>query len=179
MDIARRTRVSELASETPHERFDRLLKANHASLTRLASSYTGNRSDRDDLLQEIAMALWRALPAFRGECSERTFLYRIAHNRCITHISKRRDSVSLDEARIDPEDPTGSSEAIVGAEQERRRFLRAIRELPEIHREVLVLFLEGMNYGEIAAVVGISENNVGVRLNRVRQKLKALLGEGS
>jgi RNA polymerase sigma factor (sigma-70 family) len=138
-----------------------------------------NRSDRDDLLQEIAMALWRALPSFRGECSERTFLYRIAHNRCITHVSRRRDSVSLDDAQIDPEDPSASSEAIVSSEQKRRRFLRVIRELPEIHREVLVLFLEGMDYAEIAAVVGISENNVGVRLNRARQRLKTLLGEDS
>jgi RNA polymerase sigma-70 factor (ECF subfamily) len=179
MDIAGGTLVSERAGETLEERFDRLLKGNHAPLTRLAASYAMNRSDRDDLLQEIAMALWRALPAFRGECSERTFLYRIAHNRCITHISRRRDSVSLDDAQIEPEDPSASSEAIVAGEQKRRRFLQAIRELPEIHREVLVLFLEGMDYGEIAAVVGISENNVGVRLNRARQKLKALLGEDS
>jgi RNA polymerase sigma factor (sigma-70 family) len=179
MNIAGRTLVSELPSETLDARFGRLLQANHAPLRRLAASYAVNRSDRDDLLQDIAMALWRALPAFRGECSERTFLYRIAHNRCITHISKRRDTVSLDDAQIEPVDPSASSEAILAGEQKRRRFLQAIRELPEIHREVLVLFLEGMNYGDIAAVVGISENNVGVRLNRARQKLKALLGEGS
>ena len=167
--------VSELAREALDERFSRLLKANHAPLTRLAASYAANRSDREDLVQEIAIALWRALPSFRGECSERTFLFRIAHNRCMTHLSKRRDTVSLDDAQIDPEDPQASSEKIVAEEQQRRRFVQAIRELPVIHREVLVLFLEGMDYGEIAAVVGISESNVGVRLNRARQRLKELL----
>jgi RNA polymerase sigma-70 factor (ECF subfamily) len=156
-----------------------LLTANHAPLTRLAASYARNRSDRDDLVQEIAIALWRALPSFRGESSERTFLFRIAHNRCITHLSKRRETVSLDDAGIDPVDPAASSEKIVAEEQQRRRFMAALRELPVIHREVLVLFLEGMDYGEIAAVVGISESNVGVRLNRARQKLKALLGDRS
>jgi len=171
--------VSELAREALDERFSRLLKANHAPLTRLAASYAANRSDREDLVQEIAIALWRALPSFRGECSERTFLFRIAHNRCMTHLSKRRDTVSLDDAQIDPEDPQASSEKIVAEEQQRRRFVQAIRELPVIHREVLVLFLEGMDYGEIAAVVGISESNVGVRLNRARQKLKALLEDRS
>jgi RNA polymerase sigma-70 factor (ECF subfamily) len=171
--------VSELAKETLDERFGRLLTANHAPLTRLAASYARNRSDRDDLVQEIAIALWRALPSFRGECSERTFLFRIAHNRCITHLSKKRDTVSLDDAGIDPVDPDASSEKIVAEEQERRRFVAAIRELPAIHREVLVLFLEGMDYGEIAAVVGISESNVGVRLNRARQRLKTLLGDRS
>jgi RNA polymerase sigma-70 factor (ECF subfamily) len=171
--------VSELARETLDERFDRLLRANHAPLSRLAASYAANRSDRDDLLQEIAIALWRALPSFRGECSERTFLFRIAHNRCITHLSRRRDTVSLDDAKIDPEDPQASSEAIIAEEQQRRRFVQAIRGLPVIHREVLVLFLEGMDYGEIAAVVGVSASNVGVRLNRARQKLKTLLGDRS
>jgi RNA polymerase sigma factor (sigma-70 family) len=172
-------RVSELSGETLDERFGRLLKANHAPLTRLAASYAANRSDRDDLLQEIAIALWRALPSFRGECSERTFLFRIAHNRCITHLSKRRETVSLDDAQIDPEDPQASSEKIVAEEQQRERFVEAIRGLPVIHREVLVLFLEGMDYGEIAAVVGVSESNVGVRLNRARQKLKTLLEDRS
>jgi RNA polymerase sigma-70 factor (ECF subfamily) len=167
--------VSEQARETLDARFTRLLEANHAPLTRLAASYAANRSDRDDLLQEMAIALWRALPSFRGECSERTFLFRIAHNRCMTHLSKRRDTVSLEDAGIDPEDPQASSEAIVAEEQKRMRFLQAIRGLPVIHREVLVLFLEGMDYGEIATVVGISESNVGVRLNRARQKLKSLL----
>jgi len=167
--------VSELSRETLDERFGRLLEANHAPLTRLAASYAGNASDRDDLLQEIAIALWRALPSFRGECSERTFLFRIAHNRCITHLSRKRNTVSLDDAGIDAEDPDASSEKIVAQEQERRRFVQAIHRLPVIHREVLVLFLEGMDYGEIAAVVGISESNVGVRLNRARQKLKVIL----
>jgi RNA polymerase sigma-70 factor, ECF subfamily len=179
METAGGKLVSELSRETPDERFGRLLAANHAPLTRLAASYAANRSDRDDLLQEIAIALWRALPSFRGECAERTFLFRIAHNRCITHLSKRRYTVSLDDAHIDAEDPQASSEAIVAEEQLRRRFVAAIRELPVIQREVLVLFLEGMGYAEIAAVVGISESNVGVRLNRARQKLKALLGDRS
>jgi RNA polymerase sigma-70 factor (ECF subfamily) len=179
METAGGKRVTETSRETLDDRFGRLLKANHAPLTRLAASYAANRSDRDDLVQEIAIALWRALPSFRGDCSERTFLFRIAHNRCITHLSRRRDTVSLEDAQIDPEDPRASSEMIVAEEQERRRFVQAIRELPVIHREVLVLFLEGMGYGEIAAVVGISESNVGVRLNRARQKLKTLLGDWS
>lgn len=167
--------MSEVSRETLDERFGRLLEANHAPLTRLAASYARNVSDRDDLLQEIAIALWRALPSFRGDCSERTFLFRIAHNRCMTHLSRKRHTVSLDDAGIDLEDPDASSEKIVAQEQERLRFVEAIRGLPVIHREVLVLFLEGMDYAEIAAVVGISESNVGVRLNRARQKLKVLL----
>lgn len=157
------------------EQFGRLLVDNRAALSRLAASYTRSAGDRDDLLQEIAMALWRALPSFRGECSERTFVFRIAHNRCITHLSKRRMNVSLDEAEIDVVDPSANAEVALSEEQERQRLLTAIRDLPAIHREVLVLALEGMSYREIADVVGVSESNVGVRLNRARERLKELL----
>jgi RNA polymerase sigma-70 factor (ECF subfamily) len=159
------------------EQLGRLLGENRAALSRLAASYTRSVSDRDDLLQEIAMALWRALPTFRGECSERTFMFRIAHNRCITHLSKRRVNVSLDDAEIDVEDPSANAEAVLAEEQEHQRLLAAIRHLPPIHREVLVLALEGMGYREIADVVGIGESNVGVRLNRARERLKELLEE--
>ncbi len=167
--------VSAPTRKTRDEAFARLLAAEHSALRRLAASYATVRSDTDDLLQEIAIALWRALPSFRGECSERTFLFRIAHNRCVTHLSKRRPTVSLDDAAIEPEDPSASSEAAVSDDQQRERLLRAIRTLPLIHREVIGLYLEGMDYKEIAAVVGISETNVGVRLNRARERLKALM----
>jgi RNA polymerase sigma factor (sigma-70 family) len=159
---------------------DRLLTANRAALSRLAASYARTPSDRDDLVQDIAIALWRALPRFRGDCSERTFLFRIAHNRCITHLSKRRPAaVSLDDAPPEAEEASASSEAALSEQQERERLLRAIRSLPMIYREVVVLSLEDMDYREIAEVVGISESNVGVRLNRARVKLRELLGERS
>lgn len=135
--------------------------------------------DRDDLLQEIAMALWRALPSFRGDCSERTFVFRIAHNRCITHLSRRRVTVSLEESELEVEDPSATAETALAEEQDRQGLLAAIRELPAIHREVLVLALEGMEYREIADVVGISESNVGVRLNRARERLRKLLKDRS
>ena len=63
------------------QRFDALLEAHGPSLARLAASYARRASEHDDLFQEIAFAIWRALPGFRGECSERTFVFRIAHNR--------------------------------------------------------------------------------------------------
>jgi RNA polymerase sigma-70 factor (ECF subfamily) len=81
----------------------------------------------------------------------------------------------LDDTVTEPEDPNPSSEAVVFDEQQRRRLLQAIRGLPLIHREVIGLYLEGMDYKEIAAVIGISEVNVGVRLNRARERLRSLL----
>src|SRR4051794_6909282 len=75
--------------ERPDVRLGRLLAENARPLERIAASYGRTRADRDDLLQEIAAALWTALPRFRGDCSEKTFVMRVAHNRALTFLTKR------------------------------------------------------------------------------------------
>jgi RNA polymerase sigma factor (sigma-70 family) len=166
---------AEPLNRTTLERdFDRLVAANGPALTRLAASYTNTPSDRDDLLQDIAIALWQALPRFRGECSERTFLFRIAHNRAIAHLARSR-SQPIAKGEIEIHDPAPDPEA--GLEQEQRvaRLRRAIHQLPVVYRQVITLSLEGLGYGEMAEVLGISESNVGVRLTRARQILRESL----
>jgi RNA polymerase sigma factor (sigma-70 family) len=168
-----------MTDSSREQRFLALLNANLGALGRLANSYAGSTGERDDLLQEIALALWQALPRFRGESSERTFLFRIAHNHCINHIVRRRPTDSLQQLELDPVDESRPIDAVVGQAQESAQLLAAVRRLPLIQREVVVLALEDMDYGEIAGVLGISETNVGVRLNRARASLRKLMGEGT
>jgi RNA polymerase sigma-70 factor (ECF subfamily) len=158
-------------------RFLALLNANLPALGRLAGSYAGSTGEREDLLQEIALALWQALPRFRGESSERTFLFRIAHNHCIDHITRRRPMASLQELELDPEDGARSVESTLTQEQESARLMAAVRRLPLIQRQVVILALEDLDYAQIGEVLGITENNVGVRLNRARASLRKLMGE--
>jgi len=155
------------------QQFDRLLAANGPALSRLAASYTAAAGDRDDLLQEIAIALWQALPHFRGECSERTFLFRIAHNRAVSYLVRKRWHAPADEMEI--RDPAPDPEAGLANEQRLERLRSGIRRLPVVYRQVITLSLEGLGYDEIAAVLGISESNVGARLTRARQMLRDLL----
>jgi RNA polymerase sigma-70 factor (ECF subfamily) len=150
--------------------FDRLLAENGAALTRLAASYTLTGADRDDLAQEIALAIWRALPHFRGECAERTFLFRIAHNRAVTHLTQRRPPASAE--AVDIADSAPNPEAGLARDQQRERLRQAVHGLPLPHRQVVTLMLEGMDYSEIAQVLGITESNVGARLSRARQVLR-------
>jgi RNA polymerase sigma-70 factor (ECF subfamily) len=154
-------------------RFDRLLADNGPALTRLAASYTSTAADRDDLLQEIALCIWRGLPQFRGECSERTFLFRIAHNRAVTHITRRRTEASAED--FDIPDTRPNPEAGLAREQQGERLRSAVHALPLLYRQVVTLMLEGMDYAEIAQVLGISESNVGARLSRARQMLRESL----
>jgi len=158
-------------------RFLTLLNANLPALGRLAGSYVRSSAEREDLLQDIAPALWQALPRFRGESSERTFLFRIAHNHCINHITRRRPMASLQELELDPPDGNISIEASLHQQQDSARLTEAVRQLPLIQRQVVVLALEDMEDAEIAQVLGMTENNVGVRLNRARATLRKLMGE--
>lgn len=160
------------------QRFLALLNANLPALGRLAGSYAGSTGERDDLLQEISLALWQALPRFRGDSSERTFLFRIAHNRCINHIARRRSMDSLQALELDPADESRPVDQALSQQQDSARLTDAVRRLPVIQRQVIVLALEDMEYNEIAEVLGISESNVGVRLNRARASLRKLMGEG-
>jgi RNA polymerase sigma factor (sigma-70 family) len=155
-------------------RFERLLAANHGSLSRLAFSYTNTAADREDLLHDIAVALWQALPGFRGECSERTFVYRIAHNRALSALARQKPAHRAIEK--ESVDPVPLVETAIAERQESMRVTEAVRRLPLPYRQVVVLVLEGLDYGEIADVLGISESNVGVRLNRARPLLRQMMG---
>ncbi|MBS2011942.1 MAG: RNA polymerase sigma factor [Deltaproteobacteria bacterium] len=157
-----------------------LLERHARSLNRLVASYARTASDRDDLLQEIALAFWQALPSFRGECSEKTFLLRVAHNRALTFAARRGAVVRGADPIEDHEDAvvatTGKNPAIAYERGERAsRLLAAVRALSVPHRQVLTLVLEGLSHKEIAEVLGTNENAVGVRANRARAALRVLL----
>jgi RNA polymerase sigma factor (sigma-70 family) len=156
----------------------RLLEDNAGQLERLVASYARSQADRADLRQDVALALWTALPRFRGECSERTFVLRVAYNRALAFITKRGEPAD----DVDDHDVAATSGKNPGIAYERRegqhRLLAAVRALPMLHRQVATMLLEGLSHREIADVLGITENNVAVRANRARGAMRVLLEEG-
>ncbi len=169
-----------MASEVASIDLERVLSDHARALERTAASYARSAADRDDLLQDFAMALWKALPSFRGECSEKTFVLRIAHNRALTFLSKRgKATVDVENHLNDVVATTGKNPAIAYERRERdNRLVAAARALPIGHRQVVTLLLEGLSHREIAEVLGTSENNVAVRATRARAALRTLLEEG-
>lgn len=153
------------------QQFERILATQGPALSRLAASYTNTLSDRDDLLQEIAFAIWQALPKFRGDCSERTFAFRIAHNRGITYLSRARAQNTDPIEEIEVHDPAPGPESNLSQRQRAEKLREAVRRLPIAYRQVITLTLEGLGYKEFSEVLGISESNVGARLTRARQLL--------
>ena len=157
------------------EAFNRVVHVHGPALSRLARGYVDSAADHDDLLQEILIAVWKALPRFRGEASEYTFVLRIAHNRAVTYASRSR-RLAARTAELSTDQP---AEALVVEDDAGEELRRAVRKLPTVQRRVVMLHLEGLSPAEIATVEGITENNANVRLSRARQALRELLvGEG-
>ncbi len=164
--------------ESQRETFLRLIDQYQPPLRRLAGAYLQQPPDREDLVQEIAMAIWQAIPNFRGESSERTWLYRIAHNVAISSSAKLRRTGSRESQFPESFDsPSASSGADVDvlASERHQILIDSIRSLPELDRQIILLHLEGLGYSEISEVTGLSETAVAARLTRIRTRLKAHL----
>ena len=154
--------------------FKQLIEDCGGGIARLAGSYVRNQAEREDLVQEIWLAIWRALPGFRGDSSLRTFIYRIAHNRSVTQLARRRDSEGGEELETVADERPGPEAQLV-QNREAERLIHAVSLLPLGMRQVLTLRFEGLSYSEISEVLGISESNVAVRLNRARERLNTKL----
>lgn len=148
-----------------------------ASLARIARTYEAGAAGREDLLQDVALALIKALPRWRGDSALGTFVYRVATNVAIDRLARRPpDALDLDSI-ADRADPAPTPESAHAAGDVRERLARALQRLPLTLRQVMSLVLEGLSHGEIAAVLGLTENNVAVRANRARAQLRTWLQE--
>lgn len=156
--------------------FDALVREHQAMIARICASYERDRELARELMQEVLFAIWRALPARRGESSLKTFVARIAQFRAISHVAKHSRlpvEEAIDESLLDARE---SPDAEVIAADERTRLLAAVRRLPLTYREPAVLLLEDLTPVEIAGVLCITSDLVAVRLSRARVLLRNLLG---
>ncbi len=174
--------LCELAmTQSLEQRFAQLLDQHGAMLRHLVSGYEANPALQDELFQDIALAIWSALPSFRQQCAERTFMARIAHNRLARHVDKVVKRVKTESMAAQHDDipcRAGQLEERMVSAQRANRLLSAVRKLAKDDRQLVSLALEGFSYQEIAEVVGMSSNHIGVRLNRAKARLKSLLEGG-
>jgi RNA polymerase sigma-70 factor, ECF subfamily len=148
---------------------------------RIARAYAWTPEDQADLFQEMAAQLWRSLPGFKAQCQPVTWVYRVCLN---TALGWRRDSArqpafaTLDRERIDLAPAVEPRPGWTYENDELLARLYAhIRELPAGERSLVLLSLDGLSYREIGDLAGLTENHVGVALNRARQKLAAYFKE--
>jgi RNA polymerase sigma-70 factor (ECF subfamily) len=136
--------------------------------------YENDPDVRNDLFQEIVFQLWKSFASFRGEAKITTWMYRIALNTAISGFRKQTRNVRTEDLKELHLNISDSWE--YDGEEDIQRLHWAIRQLSEIERAMIMMALEEIPYEEIAETIGITQNNVRVRMNRIREKLKKLMG---
>ncbi|EGF25302.1 RNA polymerase sigma factor [Rhodopirellula baltica] len=146
------------------------LEKHQGLLVKVARSFASNRHDQDDLLQEIGLQLWRSIPTLSPNVAESTWIYRVALYTAISWT--RKDSKHQNKRQTLAEEPIANQ----ATPDPRVDWLyEKIAELNPIDRSLALMMLDGIRHREIAETLGLSENNVGVRLHRIKKHLSSLL----
>ena len=156
------------------KKFLSLINEHQGLIHKVCLMYESDREARNDLFQEIVLQLWKSFHSFRGEAKITTWMYRIALNTAISGYRKRNRHIrteDLNEAHLNISEP-GSVDEI---EENGQRLQAAIRQLSDIERAMIMMALEEIPYEDIAETIGITQNNVRVRMNRIREKLRKLM----
>ncbi len=157
--------------------FEETLTEFHGAIARVISSYEMIKALQEELYQEISVALWKALSKFDHQSSLKTYVLSIAHKRAISHVAKyarEPRTTDISNFEFDGFDCPAENMAL---SQRMTRLLNALARLTIIDRQLVTLALEGVSYKEIAEILGISTNLVGVKLNRAKNKLKIFMAE--
>ena len=153
--------------------------AEHAAMVRRIATVYERRPDLvDDLVQDVWLAVWQALPRLNAQSMLKAYIARITQNICVTHV--RRAVVRKTEALSDTvPDPAPSAEDTSGDNQQLMRLVAAVRNLPDPLKGVASLYLEDMAVKDIALALGISESNVSVRLHRAKALIRQSFGDAA
>jgi RNA polymerase sigma factor (sigma-70 family) len=145
------------------------------ALARIAASYERNPALREELLQDIMLAIFRSLPRLKDASKLKTYAFRIAHNCCVDHVVQHA-AMPLTEGVPEALSSDGfTPEQVLLGYERTHRLVQAVRQLELPYRQVMTLLLEDLSYIEIGETLGISVANVGVRVNRAKITLKELL----
>ena len=169
-----------MLDESPEARFKSWLQSYGGTVLKVARAYTLTAEEQEDLAQEILLQLWRSLPQFQGRASASTWVYRVALNTALGWHRKEGRRRARQQPLLKPEDlPVAGLDSAEQLQQREvvERLYAAIRQLPKAEAALVLLYLDDLSYREIAEVLGISENNVGVKLNRARKALGELMKE--
>jgi RNA polymerase sigma-70 factor (ECF subfamily) len=174
--------ATEAAETARDERYLEAAALYGAALERLARGYEADSSRRQDLLQDVHVAIWRSLLIFDGRCSLRTWVYRVAHYTATKHMLTNRrvrlhEMYTLDDIpEIEDDRSTSGSAADADSLQ---RLLTLIERLKPLDRQVILMYLEDFSADAIGEVVGLSPRNIATKIHRVKKLLASMFNERS
>lgn len=169
--------MSAASQQNQTQAFEQIVRDHAPMITRIASTYERRPALIEELVQEVLLALFRALPSFRAEASLKTFIARIAHNVGVDHVRRAtRRPVEQGDAELEQiVDPAHNIEDKADLSLARDRLLSAVRGLPVASRQVVSLHLEGFDNSDIADILGLTPVNVRVKLHRAKERLSEMM----
>jgi RNA polymerase sigma factor (sigma-70 family) len=150
---------------------------NQGIIHKVCNVYCDVEEDRNDLFQEIIAQLWKAYPSFRNESKLTTWMFKVGLNTAITFFKKNKRRPDQDELAFDSY-LIADENAEPETEEKIKLLLQAVARLTGIEKSIILLFLENKSYEEIAEITGITQNYVRVKMNRIKKKLRRLMGNG-
>ena len=144
-----------------------LLNKHQNIIHKICNVYMDEQADKEDLFQEITLQAWKAVKNFRGDSQFSTWLYRVALNTAITFFKKEKKQATTYTEHF-PE----SLEEYNPVEEQVQAMYKAISSLSKIDKALVMLYLDDYSYKEMAEVLGITVTNIGVKMNRIKTKLK-------
>jgi len=142
-------------------------------IIKICRAYTNTQEDFEDYYQEVCLQIWRSKESFKEESKWSTWIYRLTLNVCLTLLKKKKNNKQ--HYTSDGVLPDISEEIKVFSDESLNHLYGAIRQLSEIDRGVILLYLEEKSYQEIGNIMGTNPNNIGVRIKRIKERLKKIL----
>lgn len=153
------------------EFYQEYVESNRAIIVRICRAYTDNEADFQDYFQEVCFQLWKSRNNFRQQSKLSTWIYRVSLNVCLSLVRKQRNQERTAEV-LSGSEPVQPALIEDPQQQQREQLYHAIRQLKEADRALILLYLEERTYEEMADILGISTSNVGVKINRIKERLK-------
>ena len=142
-------------------------------IIKICRAYTDSQEDFEDYYQEVCLQIWKSKDQFRGESKWSTWVYRLSLNICLTMIKKKKNN--RQHTVSDYEVPVATEDNHAFSDESLNLLYDAIKQLSEIDRAVILLYLEERPYKEISEIIGTSHNNIAVRITRIKERLKKIL----
>jgi RNA polymerase sigma-70 factor (ECF subfamily) len=144
-----------------------------AIIIKICRAYTDTQEDFEDYYQEVCLQIWKSRNNFRAQSEWSTWVYRLSLNVSMTLLKKQKNKQPLLASGYSPAEVPDETKAFL--DESLAQLYAAIRQLSEVDRGVILLYLEEKSYQEIADIIGTNPNNIGVRIKRIKERLKKLL----
>jgi len=142
-------------------------------IIKICRAYTNTPEDFDDYYQEVCLQIWKSRENFREQSEWSTWIYRLSLNVCMTLVKQKKRRQKSDDVSFTKNQLTITQDPF--ADESLNQLYAAIKQLSKVDRAIILLYLEEKSYQEIANIIGTNSNNIGVRISRIKEKLKKLL----